>query len=125
MWKHTVLSSAAPQPAGRAATQVGGSAPQSPAAALRVITRRWKVIVVNEPAVSASATGTDAVARRSCAGAPGLLRAVHAERLQLGAAPSGPPFGANACVGSTVQPLGTAPVSGLLKVGLSMPSSRL
>src|SRR5687768_12291431 len=54
MWKHTVLSVAAPHPPGRAPAQVGGNAAQSPAAAEREITRRWKVMVVTEAAVSAS-----------------------------------------------------------------------
>ena len=83
-------------------------------------------MVVTDPAASVNCTFAVAVALRLLTAAPGWFLAVHAERLQLGAVPSGPPFGAKALAGlRPVQPLGVAPVSGLLKVGLSGPSSRL
>src|SRR5688500_2512629 len=83
-------------------------------------------MLVTEPAVTLNCTFAVAVALRLLAAAPGLFLAVQAERRQFGAVPSGLPFTAKALAGLiAVQPLGAAPVRGLLKLGLSAPSRRL
>src|SRR5688500_19173421 len=95
----TVLSLVPPHTAGQAAAAgpaPGSAAPQS---AVRVSIRRCTETVVTEPAASVICTGAVAVALRSLPAAPGLFRAVQAARRQLGAVPSGPPFGAKASTG--------------------------